>query len=50
MKESMLENGNIIKWREKDYLPGLMEEVMKENIKMTKSMVKVYLYGKSLFM
>ncbi len=41
----MLEIGKIIKWTEKGHLSGLMEEVMKENIRMIKSMVKVYSHG-----
>jgi hypothetical protein len=45
IKGNLMEIGKIIKWMEKEYLFGLMEENIQDSIKTIKNMDMVYLNG-----
>ena len=47
MGDSIKESGLIIIWREWEFIPGLMEENMKENIKMIRNMDMEYIFGRT---
>lgn len=45
MAESFMDNGQIMIWRDMEYIYGVMEEVMKVSTKMIKNLDLVYIIG-----